>query len=193
MPEYTEGFDVDHIDRNRANNTLANLRWVSRSVNNRNKSKRAGTSSEFAGVSRNKAVRKWQASIRIDGVQKHLGLFDDEEEAAEAYQSALLEVEPPVERLDPILSMEIAETLTIQGVQYVIMEHRQEPEDEMVAEPVPVIPTLKPKRKRVIYISEPDTESNVESGSDSCRCSMMTVPDPAGPPSAPADAPSLDA
>jgi hypothetical protein len=28
---------------------------------------------------------KWQSQIKIDGLRKHIGYFDDEEEAARAY------------------------------------------------------------------------------------------------------------
>lgn len=44
--ECPEGFEADHIDRNRANNNLENLRWVSRKDNNMNKGKRNTVSSD---------------------------------------------------------------------------------------------------------------------------------------------------
>jgi hypothetical protein len=199
MPNYVEGFEVDHIDRDRANNALTNLRsaWVSRSVNSRNKSKRAGTYSEHMGVGWDKSARKWRAQICIDRVDKNLGSFDDEEEAAEAYKAAVLEVEPPVERLDPILSMEVSETLTIRGVQYVIMEHKQEHDDEV--EPIPALPALKPKlrRRRLVEVSEPDTESDsvTSEPSDTVYSASGPASEPApalSAPSAPASSPDED-
>jgi len=45
----------------------------------------APASSSFRGVMFHKRDGKWQAKIRIDGKTKHLGYFDDEEEAAHAY------------------------------------------------------------------------------------------------------------
>ncbi len=48
--------------------------------------------SKFVGVSWIQRDKKWKATIRIDGKQKHLGYFDDEKEAACKYdeQAALL-------------------------------------------------------------------------------------------------------
>jgi hypothetical protein len=40
------------------------------------------------GVSWNKRSRKWIATIRHDGKQQHLGNFDDEREAARAFDTA---------------------------------------------------------------------------------------------------------
>jgi len=44
--------------------------------------------SKFVGVSWNKKDRKWEAKITHDGKQQHLGRFDDEQEAAQAVDTA---------------------------------------------------------------------------------------------------------
>jgi hypothetical protein len=45
-------------------------------------------SSKYRGVSRDKNSSKWVAKISYDGKQHNLGLFEDEEEAAKAYDRA---------------------------------------------------------------------------------------------------------
>jgi hypothetical protein len=88
----SRGFDpgakeVDHIDRNKSNNTPENLRLANRSLQAQNKNKYSNSSSKFKGVSFKKARRKWQAACclrREDGSltkPKYLGLFEHEEEA----------------------------------------------------------------------------------------------------------------
>ena len=48
--------------------------------------------SKYVGVSWNKQMKKWQATIMIDGKRKSLGYYHDEKEAARMYdeQAALL-------------------------------------------------------------------------------------------------------
>ena len=50
---------IDHIDRNKLNNTRANLRCVSRKLNSQNLDKRNNTSSKYFGVDWNKRQNKW--------------------------------------------------------------------------------------------------------------------------------------
>ena len=83
---------VDHRDRNKLNNNYENLRWCSSGQNNMNRTKRNRCSSVYKGVSWNKRNRKWQANIKIDGKQKHLGLFEDEKEAAKMYNEKAIEL-----------------------------------------------------------------------------------------------------
>ena len=45
--------------------------------------------SKYAGVSFSKASNKWKAQIKIDGKQRHLGSYENEEEAAADYARAL--------------------------------------------------------------------------------------------------------
>ena len=84
--------EVDHINRNPLDNTKANLRFVSRSTNSRNKTKR-NTTSKYPGVSRTK-YGKWLAQIRIDGKKTRLGEFCLEEVAARVYRDVALGIDP---------------------------------------------------------------------------------------------------
>ena len=71
---------VDHIDIDKQNNNLENLRWVTRSFNNRNK-KNIGEC--MRGVRKN--GKRFEAHITIKGKYKYLGRFDTELEANQAY------------------------------------------------------------------------------------------------------------
>lgn len=72
---------VDHIDGNRGNNSISNLRNASLTENNRNR-KRASTKCK-KGVKKN--GNRWQARIRAGEKQVHLGTFKTEDEAHDAY------------------------------------------------------------------------------------------------------------
>lgn len=82
---------VDHIDRDRTNNCYTNLRWVTCSQNNRNKTKKKNVSSKYRGVCFDKARQKWIAHFKLNGKNKFLGRFDIEEEAYEAYKNKIIE------------------------------------------------------------------------------------------------------
>ena len=77
--------EIDHIDRNKTNNSISNLRWISKSNNCRNKSKKQNTSSKFMGVCFDKANGKYVAKIRINNKKKHIGCYATEEDAAKAW------------------------------------------------------------------------------------------------------------
>jgi len=83
---------VDHINGDIKNNNLKNLRWCTNQENHMNQKKRKNTSSKYKGVTWDKKMNKWRAKIRINGKQKHLGYFDDEKEASEAYNKKSKEV-----------------------------------------------------------------------------------------------------
>ena len=75
---------VDHIDNNRLNNNIANLRFATNTENNQNASIRKDNTSGHKGISFDKKKNKWHAYIQIDGNKKHLGYFDKIEEAINA-------------------------------------------------------------------------------------------------------------
>ncbi len=82
---------VDHINHDKGNNTINNLRWVSTSENSANRTKRTNTSSKYKGVCIYKRDSTWQALIKINGKQKSLGRFSSEKEAATKYNQAAIE------------------------------------------------------------------------------------------------------
>jgi len=77
-----DGFETDHIDRDRLNNQIENLRVCTRAENTRNKSISERNTSGYAGVSWCKDRQKWLAYIFINGKSKYLGRFEDVIEAA---------------------------------------------------------------------------------------------------------------
>lgn len=55
--------EVDHIDRCKTNNMFNNLRWTTRSGNNRNRNKLKNNTSGTPGVNFNKVKKYWRARI----------------------------------------------------------------------------------------------------------------------------------
>ena len=77
---------VDHIDGNGLNNRRSNLRVCSSAQNMMNKRKYLNSTSGIKGVY---AVRnKWRAIITHKGDRFNLGLFEQREDAAKAYDMA---------------------------------------------------------------------------------------------------------
>lgn len=86
------GVVVDHINGDGLDNRRSNLRLGTQSQNLANSRKRSGTTSSFKGVSFHRASGKWRAYIKQHRKQFHLGLFESESEAAEAYRAKAREI-----------------------------------------------------------------------------------------------------
>lgn len=80
--------EVDHINRDRSDNRLANLREATRTQNAWNTDAHASNTSGVRGVYWHKRAGKWHAQIAAHGQMIYLGLFDSIEEAGAAYRAA---------------------------------------------------------------------------------------------------------
>lgn len=79
---------IDHMNGNRKDNRLCNLRSVSTSINGRNAKRRADNTSGANGVHYHKSRRKWIAYIDTDGSRTYLGYFTAKDEAVAARKRA---------------------------------------------------------------------------------------------------------
>jgi hypothetical protein len=80
--------DIDHINRDRADNRLANLREVPRYQNAQNQTLRKTSKTGFMGVSFNTQKQKYIAQITVNKKKKYLGQYDCPKEAHQAYCEA---------------------------------------------------------------------------------------------------------
>ena len=80
--------DIDHINRDKSDNRIANLRAVDRSVNLHNRPAATRNTSGFKGVTWHKKAGKWASRICVNYKNQHLGLFDEIEDACRARDEA---------------------------------------------------------------------------------------------------------
>lgn len=79
---------VDHINRNKKDNRLCNLRNTDKSLNAFNSKIRSNNTSGITGVEFRKDTKRWTASIRKNCKVIRLGCFATKEEAARARKEA---------------------------------------------------------------------------------------------------------
>jgi hypothetical protein len=77
---------TDHIDGDRLNNRIENLREVTHQQNSLNKKRDRNSASPYKGVKPSSRARKngfvpWEVSVSVNKKQVHLGTFDDIEVA----------------------------------------------------------------------------------------------------------------
>lgn len=83
-PDFTQ---IDHINRDKTDNRIQNLRWTSNLLNQLN---RPG----FHGYHWNTEKQRWQVKMKVNGVRLHLGYYKEEKDAANAYVAALDQYHP---------------------------------------------------------------------------------------------------
>ena len=75
---------VDHIDGNKTNNHINNLRYVTNQENAMNAKLNCKTTTNIKGVTYYKNLKKWIAQITVNGKHIHIGCFDNIEDAINA-------------------------------------------------------------------------------------------------------------
>jgi len=97
------GLVVDHKNGDKLDNRRESLRLVTRGKNNVNRAAiKRSTPSAYKGVYYHKASHKWYSKIGHDHTLTHLGYFDNEIDAAKAYNSAALKYHKEYARLNKI-------------------------------------------------------------------------------------------
>jgi hypothetical protein len=85
--EFPHG-NIDHINRNKSDNRIANLRNASASQNAQNREKNLKNTSGYKGVTWHKRDKRWQSAITVQGKVIHLGYYKSAEDAYAAYVEA---------------------------------------------------------------------------------------------------------
>lgn len=79
---------LDHIDRDKQNNAISNLREATQAQNCYNRKRAINSTSGFKGVTYRRSSGKWNAQIGCAGKRFNLGLYDTPEAAHQAYCDA---------------------------------------------------------------------------------------------------------
>lgn len=80
--------EIDHIDGNRSNNALSNLRAVSPADNRKNQKRRTDNVSGATGVYWSAKELKWRAQIKVGRIMRSLGCFGQLSDAIAARKAA---------------------------------------------------------------------------------------------------------
>lgn len=86
-----DSMQIDHINGNRIDNSIENLRIVDYRQNSENRE--VHRKGKLPGCSYRKDCNKWQVRIRVNGCRRHIGLYDTELEAYDNYKKHLHSLE----------------------------------------------------------------------------------------------------
>lgn len=84
--------EIDHINHDRSDNRIENLRLVTGGENKKNQSIRKRNKSGFTGVGWHSKAKKWRAEIKSGGVYMYLGLYSSIGDAVNARKMAEIEL-----------------------------------------------------------------------------------------------------
>ncbi len=80
--------NIDHINGDKADNRILNLRDVGQDCNSKNSKKSALNTSGTTGVTWDKNRKKWIAQIKVDYKNKHLGRYNNKKDAIQVRKEA---------------------------------------------------------------------------------------------------------
>ena len=80
--------EIDHINQDPTDNRIENLRDITNSENNKNRTLQKNNKVNFNGVFFDKQTSRYRAQIKVDGVKKCLGRYDTLKEAIAARKVA---------------------------------------------------------------------------------------------------------
>lgn len=98
----SNGLLPDHKNGDGLDNRRENLRPATQQQNMWNRKAVTGSKSKYKGVDWYAASGSWRAYIKVNGKQKHLGCYQNEDDAARAYNKAAIEYHGEFARLNPI-------------------------------------------------------------------------------------------
>lgn len=76
--------EIDHINQDKLDNRILNLRDVPKEINQRNGTRKRNNTSGVTGVTWHKQRNKWCAQCNMFGIHYHIGTFDKIEDAEKA-------------------------------------------------------------------------------------------------------------
>ena len=83
---------IDHINLNKTDNRISNLRDASRSENHANMPVSKANTSGFKGVYWAPNISRWRATVKVNGKKRNLGYFHSAKDASAAYEVAAREI-----------------------------------------------------------------------------------------------------
>jgi hypothetical protein len=84
---------IDHINGDRADNRIENLRVVTSSQNQHNR-KKTKNKTGMTGAYKSSKGKTWYSTIMVENKKHYLGMFETEEDAAKAYAEAKVKLHP---------------------------------------------------------------------------------------------------
>ena len=84
--------DIDHINRVKTDNRISNLRLVTKTQNQQNRTKLLNNTSGHKNIFWDKRDSKWKVQLRVNGKNKHYGYFENIEDAVIKRNQAILEL-----------------------------------------------------------------------------------------------------